>query len=183
VLVTMKATELLIKQHHVVAGLFKAIEGAESDAEKTALFRDLASNLTAHDGIEREIFYPACEAAMGLNDELGEALVEHGVIEFCLYQANEAIGKPDFSFKCKVLKEVVEHHVEEEEDEFFPKTEQALGADLLEALGEEMEDAFDEAREDDFQAPLYENLRQVFAGVLQPVPAKSGIPTKTRESA
>jgi hemerythrin-like domain-containing protein len=174
----MKATELLIKQHHVVSRLFKAIEAADSDAEKTALFRDLASNLAAHDGIEREIFYPACEAAMGLNDELGEALVEHGVIEFCLYQANEAIGKPDFAFKCKVLKELVEHHVEEEEDEFFPKTEKALGADLLETLGEEMEDAFDEARQDDFQAPLYENLRQVFAGVLQPVPAKSGMPVK-----
>lgn len=176
----MKATDLLIKQHHVVARLFKAIEDAESDAEKTTLFRDLASNLTAHDGIEREIFYPACEAAMGLDDELGEALVEHGVIEFCLYQANEAIGKPDFSFKCHVLKELVEHHVKEEEDEFFPKTEKALGADLLEALGEEMEDAFDEARQDDFQAPLYENLRQVFAGVLQPVPAKSEIPSKAR---
>jgi hemerythrin-like domain-containing protein len=176
----MKATELLIKQHHVVARLFKAIEAAESETEKTALFRDLASNLAAHDGIEREIFYPACEAAMGLNDELGEALVEHGVIEFCLYQANEAIGKPDFAFKCKVLKELVEHHVEEEEEEFFPKTEKALGADLLETLGEEMEDAFDEARQDDFQAPLYENLRQVFAGVLQPVPAKSGIPGKPR---
>ena len=120
---------------------------------------------------------------MGLDDELGEALVEHGVIEFCLYQANEAIGKPDFAFKCKVLQELVEHHVEEEEEEFFPKTERALGADLLEALGEEMADAFDEAREDDFQAPLYENLRQVFAGVLQPVPTASGIAAKSRQSA
>src|SRR5689334_16005923 len=136
----MKATNLLIEQHHTVSRLFKAIESAKSDAEKTKLFKELAANLTAHDGIEREIFYPACQEAMGLNDDLGEALVEHGVIEFALYQANEAIGSKDFDFKCKVLKELVEHHVKEEEDEFFPKTEKALGVGTLEALGEEMEE-------------------------------------------
>ena len=179
----MKATDLLIKQHHAVARLFKAIEVAETPADKKTLFLELASNLAAHDGIEREIFYPACQDAMGLDDELGEALVEHGVIEFCLYQANEALGKPDFDFKCKVLKELVEHHVKEEEDEFFPKTESALGSGLLEALGDEMEDAFDEAREEDFQEPLYENLRQVFAGVLQPVSAEAQRSPKARQSA
>jgi hypothetical protein len=179
----MKATDLLIKQHHSVARLFKAIEVAETDADKKTLFVELAANLTAHDGIEREIFYPACQDAMGLDDQLGEALVEHGVIEFCLYQANEALGKPDFDFKCKVLKELVEHHVKEEEDEFFPKTQRALGTGLLEALGEEMSDAFDEALEEDFQEPLYENLRQVFAGVLQPVKTDAKRADKARQSA
>ena len=184
----MKATELLKKQHQEVARLFKAIESADSAADKKALFLDLASNLVGHDGIEREIFYPACEEAMGLNDELGEALVEHGVIEFSLYQANEALGKDDFDFKVKVLKEMVEHHVEEEEEEFFPKAEKALGDDSLELLSEEMEEAFEDARASDFQQPLYENLRQVFAGVLKPEPAKSEPakakrPSKNRKSA
>jgi hemerythrin superfamily protein len=166
----MKATSLLTKQHQTVSRLFKAIESAKSDAEKTKLFRELASNLTAHDGIEREIFYPACQEAMGLNDDLGEALVEHGVVEFSLYQANEAIGAKDFDFKCKVLKEMVEHHVKEEEDEFFPKVEKLLGDSALEALGEEMEEAFEDKLGEDFQTPLYENLRQVMAGVLEPKP-------------
>ncbi len=121
----MKATDLLTGQHHTVARLFKALETAETRADKRALFQELASTLAAHDAIERQIFYPACQDAMGLSDELGEALVEHGVVEFCLYQANEALGKADFSFKCKVLKEVVEHHVKEEEDEFFPKAEKS----------------------------------------------------------
>jgi hypothetical protein len=178
----MKATDLLIKQHRTVARLFKAIETAKTHADKKTLFVELASNLTAHDGIEREIFYPACQDAMGLSDDLGEALVEHGVIEFCLYQANEALGKPDFDFKCKVLAELVEHHVKEEEDEFFPKTQAALGTGLLEALGEEMADAFDEALEDDFHEPLYENLRQVFAGALQPVTDTKHV-AKARQSA
>jgi hemerythrin-like domain-containing protein len=169
----MKATSLLTQQHQEVSRLFKAIESAESATDKRPLFRELASLLTSHDAIERQLFYPAFQDAMGLDDELGEALVEHGVIEFCLYQANEALGKPDFDFKCKVLKEIVEHHVKEEQDEFFPHAEKALGDEMMEALGEEMEEAFEEARSEDFQEPLYENLRQVFAGVLEPVPAKT----------
>jgi hemerythrin-like domain-containing protein len=166
----MKATDLLVEQHHTVARLFKAIESASAPSEKERLFKELAANLAAHDGIERDIFYPACKEAMGMNDDLGEALVEHGVIEFSLYQANEAVGSPEFAFKCKVLQEMVEHHVEEEEKEFFPKTEKALGANALEALGEEMTEAFEDALSEDFQAPLYENLRQVMAGVLEPTP-------------
>ena len=72
---------------------------------------------------------------MGMTDLLGEALVEHGLIEFMLYEADQAQGKKDFKFKCKVLREALEHHVEEEEDEFFPEVEQALGDERLEELG------------------------------------------------
>lgn len=164
----MKATQLLKQQHREVTRLFEAIEAASDASDKKAFFFQLASTLVAHDGIERKIFYPACEEAMGLDDELGEALVEHGVIEFCLYQANEALGKPDFDFKCKVLQEIVEHHVEEEEEEFFPKVEQVLGKDQLDSLAEDMEDEFEDAMASDFQRPLYENLQQVFAGAIKP---------------
>jgi hypothetical protein len=169
----MKANELLKAQHKEVTALFKALEAAEDDGEKKKLFLELAAKLTAHDGIEREIFYPACEEAMGLNDLLGEALVEHGIIEFGLYQANEALGEDDFDFKATVLKELVEHHVEEEEKEFLPKAAKALGKDSLELLGREMEEAFEEAIARDFKEPLYENLRQVLAGALETAPRKS----------
>jgi hypothetical protein len=167
----MKATELLTQQHREVSLLFKAIEEAEDKQEKKRLFLELASNLVAHDGIERDIFYPACEDAMGMNDLLGEALVEHGVIEFGVYQADQAIGEDDFDFKCKVLSELVEHHVEEEEKEFFPKVEKALGEDSLELLGEEMEEAFEDAKLQDFHAPLHSNLQEVFAGAIKTTPA------------
>jgi hemerythrin-like domain-containing protein len=168
----MKATDLLKEQHQEVSRLFKAIAATDSKPEKKKLFMELASNLVAHDGIEREIFYPACEEAMGLNDLLGEALVEHGIIEFGLYQATEAMDEDDFDFKCKVLSELVEHHVEEEEKEFFPKAEKALGSDSLELLGDEMSEDFDDARSEDFRAPLYNNLQQVFAGALKTAPAE-----------
>lgn len=179
----MNAIDLLKQQHREVEDLFSKIEKAQGDAEKTTLFRELASKLVGHDGIEREIFYPACEEALGLNDQLGEALVEHGVVEFSLYQADQAAGQPDFTFKVNVLKELVKHHVEEEEGEFFPKVQKALGDEELESLGEELEDAFEEATSEDYHAPLFENLRQVLVGTLKPVPAKDVSEDEERPSA
>jgi len=169
----MKATELLKQQHRDVTKLFKAFADERSDAKQREIFEELAAMLVAHDAIEREIFYPACERAMGLDDELGEALVEHGVIEFCLYEADEAQGKASFPYKGKVLSEMVEHHVKEEEKEFFPKVEDAIDEAKLEELGLKMEERFEEARADDFRAPLHENLRQVLAGTIKPKAKKT----------
>jgi hypothetical protein len=163
----MKATKLLQDQHTEVDELFERIQEAGSAGEKRRFFEMLAHALVAHDTIEREIFYPACEKAMGMTKLLGEALVEHGVVEFCLYEADEAQGDGSFDFKVKVLREIVEHHVEEEEDEFFPRAEKALGPELLEALGEEMEARFEEVRADDYKNPLHRNLRRVLDGTMK----------------
>ena len=166
----MNAIELLKEQHREVEDLFAQIERAEQQSEQTRLFQELAAKLVGHDAIEREIFYPACEEVVGLSDELGEALVEHGVVEFSLYQADQAAGKPDFEFKLTVLKELLKHHIEEEEREFFPKVQKALGDEKLDSLAEELEDAFEDAMSEDYHAPLFENLRQVLIGALKPVP-------------
>ena len=168
----MKATDLLEAQHRDVEKLFKALKSAEAPAKKREIFAELASSLVAHDAIERELFYPACEQAMGMTELLGESLVEHGVIEFSLYEADQAQGKKDFDFKVKVLKEMVEHHVEEEEDDFFPEAQKALGADSLEVLGQEMEQRFEAARESDFRELLHDNLNQVLAGAMKTRKAK-----------
>lgn len=165
----MNAIELLTQQHREVEDLFKAIEKAEESSKKATLFRQLAAKLVGHDGIEREVFYPACEEALGMSDLLGEALVEHGVVEFCLYEADGAIGEPEFAFKLKVLKEIIEHHVEEEEGELFPKVKKVMSSDALDSLGEDMEEAFEESQEEDYHEPLFANLRQVLAGVLKPI--------------
>ncbi|HEY3252495.1 MAG TPA: hemerythrin domain-containing protein [Polyangiaceae bacterium] len=162
------ATELLKTQHEQVKTLFKRIEKASSRAAKTKLFDELAANLAAHDAIEREIFYPACEKAMGMTDLLGEALVEHGVVEFSLFQADQARKDKDFPFKCQVLSEIVEHHVKEEEQDFFPKVEKALGKEKLRALGVRMQARFEQAKAKDYHPALKSNLKQVLAGALKP---------------
>jgi len=146
----MQATAFLRRQHEEVARLFDAIETAGS-ADKRDRFLELASMLVGHDRIEREIFYPVCEEAMGLEGERCEALVEHGVIKLSLYEANEALGQPDFDLKLAVLKSTVEQHVAEEEQVFFPQVEQALDQESLEFLTEEMLHALEESLSSDFE--------------------------------
>jgi hypothetical protein len=163
------AIDLLKSQHEEVKALFKKIEKATIRAQKTKLFDELAEKLVGHDAIEREIFYPACEKGMGMTDLLGEALVEHGVVEFSLYQADQARQSKDFAFKCQVLSEIVLHHVKEEEEDFFPKVEKALGRDKLVQLGARMKERFEETQAADFRAPLHSNLKQVLRGTLKPV--------------
>ena len=163
------AIDLLLSQHEEVKTLFSDVEKARDRAKRDKLFEELASKLVGHDAIEREIFYPACEEGMGLSDLLGEALVEHGVVEFSLYQADQARDAKDFSFKCQVLSEIVEHHVKEEEEEFFPKVVKALGRAKLGELGARMQQRFAETQsQGDFRTPLQVNLRQVLAGALKP---------------
>ncbi|MES1176187.1 MAG: hemerythrin domain-containing protein [Myxococcales bacterium] len=176
------ATELLKKQHEEVKALFKKIEKASTRAAKTKLFDELAANLAAHDAIEREIFYPACEKGMGMTDLLGEALVEHGVVEFSLYQADEARRDSSFSFKCQVLSEIVEHHVKEEEEEFFPKVERALGREKLVQLAVRMTERFEAAKASSFRPPLHSNLKQVLAGALKPAKKSARKPSSVAQA-
>ena len=173
----MKATELLEKQHREVERLFDSIEKAKGRVAKRKLFDELAGALVAHDAIEREIFYPACEKKMGRTDGLGEALAEHGVVEFCVFRADSARTDDDFDACVSVLQESLDHHVSEEENEFFPKAKRALGAEMLEQLGAKMEERFESAMETDFRGALHKNLGQVLQGAVKT--SRRGLGKKT----
>lgn len=187
----MKATELLLNQHRAVEDLFEQFEDADSAQAKRDIFEKLAKNLVAHDAIERELFYPACEKELGQDDDvLGESLVEHGVVEFCLYRADANRTDHDFDKYVTVLQEVVEHHVQEEEKELLPKVKREMGSDELEELGTQMEARFKEAMKADFREPLQENLQQVLEGrtktqkkpASKPAPAKANARTKNHRA-
>ncbi len=167
----MNGRKLLEKQHSEVNGLFRKLERAKP-SEKGRLFDELAAKLVSHDAIEREIFYPAFQKKLGKTDELGEALVEHGVVEFCLHKADAARGTDDFDACLTVLKEVLNHHIDEEEEEFFPKAARAFGKEMLEDLGEQMKERFEEKLAEPWRAPLLNNLRQVLHGTIKPKPKK-----------
>lgn len=163
----MDATKLLTAQHEEVKKLFKQLESQGSTPDAQQLFEELAHNLVAHDAIEREIFYPACEQTIGLTDQLGEALVEHGYVEYGLYQADLALGDDSFEAKCQVLKEVVLHHAREEEDDLFPEVRAAIDPSELESLGARMEKRFAEVKKADYRQLLHSNLMQVMTGALK----------------
>ena len=135
----MNAIELLKNQHEEAKALFKKIESA-GDEEKQELFERLADALAVHATIEEKHFYPATKNAR-TEELLQEAVEEHLAVKRLIADLLEMTPEdPQFDAKIAVLKENVEHHVEEEESELFPKVRKMLDMDELEDLGVVMED-------------------------------------------
>jgi len=135
----MDAFELLKKDHQKVSQLFTKIESASPQA-KLQLFAQLKAELDLHAHIEESVLYPALENTDEAREITLEAYEEHKVVKDLLAQI-DSDGAPDeqWDAKLKVLKENVEHHVEEEEGELFSKARKALGEPRIEELGLELE--------------------------------------------
>ena len=141
----MDAIELLKTQHKEVKGLFKRIEKAEED-EKQDLFEQLADALAVHAAIEEKHFYPATKNAR-TEELLQEAVEEHLSAKRLIADLMEMSPEdPQFDAKVAVLEEQIEHHVEEEEKELFPKVRKMIGKEELEDLGMVMEDMAEELK-------------------------------------
>jgi hemerythrin superfamily protein len=139
------AIELLKGQHQEVKALFKKIEKAEDDA-KEELFEQIADALAVHAAIEEKHFYPATKNAR-TEELLQEAVEEHLAVKRIIADLLKmSPGDPQFDAKIAVLKENVEHHVEEEEGDLFPKASKMLKKDELEDLGVVMEDLAEELK-------------------------------------
>lgn len=134
----MNAIDMLEEQHREVEDLFEQIEDAEGTAEKRELFAQLADNLAVHATIEERHFYPAVKAK-DTEEILLESVEEHLAVKRLIADLlADDIDDDTFEAKVKVLKEQVEHHVEEEEDQLFPKVRKLFDEDALEAIGQEM---------------------------------------------
>jgi hemerythrin superfamily protein len=140
------AIELLTSQHREVEQMFKQFEemGDRAKSSKKKITDKICSALIMHTTIEEEIFYPAVrEASKDTEDMVDEAVVEHAAAKDLISQLQEMDPEDDlYDAKVKVLSEQIEHHVEEEEKEMFPKVRK-IGLDLA-SLGEEMADRRDE---------------------------------------
>lgn len=134
----MDAIELLEEQHNEVDALFEKIEAASDPATKKSLFEQVADALAVHATIEEKFFYPASEAKL-TDDLLLESVEEHLAVKRVITDLLSMRGSDrNFDAKCTVLKEQVQHHVEEEREALFPKVRKLLSAEKLEALGQEM---------------------------------------------
>lgn len=138
------AIALLKQDHEKVRDLLDELEKAASkeggDAE--TLLEQIEAELKMHTTIEEEIFYPAFREAASKKDDTKlyyEALEEHHVVDLVLPELDaEGAGSPEFAAKAKVLKELVEHHADEEEKEMFPRAKKLMDKDELETLGEQL---------------------------------------------
>jgi hemerythrin superfamily protein len=133
----MSAIDMLEAQHREVEDLFAAFEEA-AEGDKRELFLQIADKLAIHAAIEEKHFYPAARDK-NTEDLLLEAAEEHLSVKRLIADLLKLDEEDDtFEAKVKVLQEQVEHHVEEEEGELFPKVEKLLDATMLEALEQEM---------------------------------------------
>ena len=151
---SMNAIELLKQQHQEVRDLFEQIEEAEDGDEKVELVKELADNLAAHATIEEKIFYPTAYGE-DTKDLLEEAVEEHLAAKRLLADLIKMDAKDtNFDAKVKVLKEEIEHHVEEEEGKLFPKVTLQLEPALLEGMGVQMEELFEDEIANDASANI-----------------------------
>jgi len=137
------ATVLLQRDHADVKKLFRQYEklaNNEADGqERQALAMQICQMLTVHATIEEEIFYPAAREAEVEEDLLDEAEVEHASAKDLIAQIQSMSPEDElYDAKVTVLGEYVEHHVQEEEGQMFPKCRRAKMdlAGLAEQLAE-----------------------------------------------
>ena len=136
---------MLKDDHKAVEQLFRRFEkaGDRAYSEKRAIVDQIIEELSKHAAVEEQLFYPVARATVPGTDDIAlESLEEHHVVKWVLSELETMDPRDErFDAKVTVLIENVRHHVEEEEDEFFPKVRDELGRNALDDLGNAMETA------------------------------------------
>jgi hemerythrin-like domain-containing protein len=139
------AIVVLKEDHKEILRTFRDFEkaGKNATAAKGELVDKIIELLTVHTYIENEVMYPRVrELLPDLEDDIDESYEEHHVADLLVVEL--AGMKPyaeRFDAKTMVLIENVRHHIEEEEDEWFPKVREGLGRKQLQEIGAEMLEA------------------------------------------
>ena len=137
----MDAIALLKADHDKVKKLLADGEETTERAEKTRteLFETLKSEMLIHERIEEEIFYPALKSHPKARDIVLEGYEEHHVVDEIMGELETTpVTDETWGAKFKVMKENIEHHIEEEEGEMFKQARQIFDTAELEQLGARM---------------------------------------------
>jgi hypothetical protein len=137
----MNAITMLKTDHDKVKKLLTELDATTERGVKTReeLFATIKGELTVHETIEEEIFYPALKEHPKAKDLVLEAYEEHHVVDTVMAEL-ESLDVTDETWgaKATVMKENVEHHIEEEEKEMFAQARQVFDEQELEDLGARM---------------------------------------------
>jgi hypothetical protein len=138
----MDALTLLKNDHRTVEGHLDTLEPTTERAVKTRqeLFDRLRTELSIHEIIEEEIFYPALKSHPKAKDIVLEGYEEHDVVDHLMGELGTmSVEDETWGAKCKVMIENIRHHIEEEEGEMFQKARQVFDRAELDELGAKME--------------------------------------------
>lgn len=140
----MNAIDLLKADHEKVKAILTQLSESTDRAVKkrTDLLDKLEMEISIHTQLEEQILYPAFKAAGGKDEAemYFEAKEEHRTVDSLVLPDLKATDPttPEFAGRVKVVKELLEHHIEEEETDMFPKAKKLLGNSKLDQLGEQM---------------------------------------------
>jgi hemerythrin-like domain-containing protein len=138
------AIALLKADHETVRGLLDKLEKSTERApdRRRKLLADIEGEILVHTTIEEEIFYPAYRDAVSKKEDrklYQEAKEEHHVVDLVMPELKDTDpGSEVFGAKAKVLKELIEHHADEEEKQMFPRARKVMERSELLDLGEQM---------------------------------------------
>ena len=140
----MNAIDLLKADHEKVKGILSQLSESTDRAVKkrTELLEKLELEVSIHTQLEEEILYPAYKAAGGKAEAemYYEAKEEHRTVDSLVLPDLKGTDptSPEFAGRVKVIKELLEHHIEEEETDMFPHAKKLLGKAKLDELGDQM---------------------------------------------
>jgi hemerythrin superfamily protein len=136
------AIVMLKEDHKEVKRLFSDFKAAGDNAtkRKATIVSEILKALTVHTYIENEVMYPEVRRLLpDLDDDVLESYEEHHVADvLCLELSTMSPDDEHFDAKVSVLIENVTHHIEEEEQEWFPKVREGLGRNQLQEIGARM---------------------------------------------
>jgi hemerythrin-like domain-containing protein len=138
------AIALLKEDHAKVRKLLQQLEKAQGASRRDDLLAKIVQEVEIHTQIEEQVFYPAFKAASRKKDDRKlyfEAQAEHGAVKTLMPELQQTDrGTDEFAGRAKVLKELIEHHAEEEEKEMFPRAKALFSKEELVALGARLEE-------------------------------------------
>jgi hemerythrin superfamily protein len=133
--------QMLKSEHQEVKDMLEQLVDNEDAEMRNEIFSKLKPNLEAHSHGEEEVFYPLLKQEEDTKSEAIEAYVEHNMVAKLLEELDglEDKGDDEWSGRIKVLKDMVEHHIEEEEGQIFKDARKVLGAEKLKEIVDDYE--------------------------------------------
>ena len=147
----MNALTMLMDDHDRMKKLLNELETTTERGVKTRaeLFSTIKGELTIHEIIEEEIFYPELKAHPKAKDIVLEGYQEHHVVDLIMKELEDCpVDDESWGAKAMVMKENVEHHMQEEEGEMFKQARAVFDRTELEELGQRMEARRQSAKEE-----------------------------------
>ncbi|HAR63271.1 MAG TPA: hypothetical protein DF296_01605 [Candidatus Margulisbacteria bacterium] len=134
----MDILELLKNDHDTIREMISELIGISEERvqERVDLFSELEKELRLHTKAEEDVYYPYLERNDDTRQNVYEAIEEHAVIEWLVEQLeNRSVLDERWTAQLKVLDEIVEHHLQEEERDLFEATYGILNQEQREEVG------------------------------------------------